>query len=44
MVKTFEFPGVVVRVYSPELTEEERKIRMNAIHKKAESLLKKVTA
>lgn len=41
-IKTFRFPGVVARVYIPDLTEEERNRRMNAIHKEAANLLKKV--
>lgn len=41
-VKTFEFPGMTVRVFSPILTEEERKKRMKAIYKAAENLLKEV--
>jgi ribosome recycling factor len=42
-VKTIHFPGMVARVHIPELTTEERARRMKAIHKQAESLLKKVT-
>lgn len=38
--KTFEFPGAVIKVYSPILTEEERKRRMAQIAKSAEMLLK----
>ncbi len=37
--KTIEFPGAIVKVYSPILTEEERKIRMERIAKSAERLL-----
>lgn len=37
--KTFEYPGAVVKVYSPILTEEERKRRMERIAKSAERLL-----
>lgn len=37
--KTFELPGAVVKVYSPILTEEERKRRMAQIAKSAERLL-----
>ena len=43
-VRTFEFPGLVARVYIPDLTEEERNRRMTAIHKQAAKLLKKVCA
>ncbi len=43
-VKTYNFPGMVARVYIPDLTEEERARRMKAIHKQTANLLKKVTA
>lgn len=43
-IKTFRFPGMVARVYIPNLTEEERARRINAIHNQAANLLKKVTA
>lgn len=38
--KTFNYPGVKVKVYSPILTEEERKRRMDRIAKSAAALLK----
>ena len=38
--KTYEYPGAVINVYSPILTEEERKRRMEQIAKSAERLLK----
>lgn len=38
--KTMTFPGVIAKVYSPNLTEEERKRRMTQIAKAAERLLK----
>ena len=38
--KTYTYPGAVVKVYSPVLTEEERKRRMGKIAKSAERLLK----
>jgi len=41
-VKTFEFPGLVARVFSPILTDEERERRMKSIHKAATNLLKEV--
>ena len=41
-VKIFEFPGMVARVYSPILTDEERKRRMQKIHDAAANLLKEV--
>ena len=37
--KTLELQGAVVKVYSPILTEEERKRRMEQIAKSAERLL-----
>ena len=37
--KTIEFPNAVVKVYSPILTEEERKRRMEQIAKSAANLL-----
>jgi hypothetical protein len=40
--KTMHFPGMIVRVYRPILTEEERARRMAAIHKEAANLLRKV--
>lgn len=43
-VKTFNFPGVVARVYIPDLTEEERARRMQAIQKQAANLLRSVKA
>lgn len=42
-VKIFRHPGLVAKVYIPELTEEERTRRMNAIHNQAANLLRKVT-
>lgn len=38
--KVFTFPNAVIKVYSPILTEEERKRRMERIAKSAEELLK----
>lgn len=38
--KTFTYPGIVVRVSSPILTDEERQRRMAQIAKSAERLLK----
>ena len=37
--KTFTYPGIVAKVYSPILTEEERQRRMAQIAKSAERLL-----
>ncbi len=39
--KVFTYPGIVAKVYSPILTEAERKIRMAEISKAAEKLLLK---
>ena len=38
-IKTFNYPNAVVRVYIPDLTEEERTRRMNEIKKAASRLL-----
>lgn len=38
--KELQFPGMKVRVYQPELTEQERSRRMKQIHKAAAELLK----
>lgn len=38
--KIFTYPGAVVKVSSPVLTDEERKRRMEKIAKSAERLLK----
>ena len=38
--KIFTYPNAVVKVYSPILTEEERKRRMERIAKSAAALLK----
>jgi ribosome recycling factor len=37
-----ETPGAIIRVYHPELTEQERNRRMKAIHNAAAELLKEV--
>ena len=39
-VRTIEFPGMVARVFIPELSEDERNRRMKLIHNAAASLLK----
>lgn len=39
--KTFIYPNVIAKVYSPILTEEERQRRMAKIAKSAERLLTK---
>ncbi len=38
-VRTFEFPGMVVRVHSPVLSQEERAHRMQTIYSAAAKLL-----
>lgn len=40
--KTIEFPGMVARIFSPVLTDEERNRRMKAIEKAASNLMKEV--
>lgn len=40
VIKTYEYPGIKVRVYRPDLTPEERKKRMKQIYKAAEALVK----
>ena len=39
-IRTMEFPGLIARVYIPELTSEERAKRMKRIHNEAAKLLK----
>ena len=39
-VRTMEFPGMIARVYIPDLTSEERAERMKLIHREAANLLK----
>ena len=39
--KIFTYPGIVVKVYSPILTEDEKQRRMAEIAKSAERLLTK---
>lgn len=39
-IKTFESPGWIVRVHIPDITEEERAIRMKRVHDAAASLIK----
>ena len=41
-VRIFEYPGLIARVYIPDLTPEERARRMKAIHNQAANLLKTV--
>ncbi len=41
-VKTFTYPGMVVRVHIPELEANEREKRMKRIYEAAASLLKGV--
>lgn len=38
-IRTFEFPGMVVRVHIPDLTDEERNRRMKNVIKTTEKLL-----
>lgn len=39
--KTFTYPSIIAKVYSPVLTDEERQRRMAQIAKSAERLLTK---
>lgn len=39
-VKTYERNNVILKVYIPELTEEERERRMKKLYKAAEELLR----
>jgi len=41
-VKTFTYPNCVVRVHIPDLTEEERERRMNALKKTTANFMKAV--
>ena len=38
--RVFTYPGMVVEVFIPDLTDEENKIRMKRIHDAAAALLK----
>ena len=39
-VRVFEFPGMIVRVHIPDISEEENARRMKYVRKAAEELLK----
>lgn len=39
-IREFHFPNMTVRVHIPDITEEERKRRMQKIHNSAAELLK----
>ncbi len=39
-IRTFKFPNAIVRVHIPELSEEERAIRMKYIHNAAADLIR----
>ncbi len=41
-VKTFKYPNATVRVHIPDLTEEERERRLNAVKRSTEALLREV--
>ena len=41
-VRVFEFPNMIVRVYFPDITEEENKRRMKQLYDAAEELLREV--
>ena len=38
--RVIELPNTVAKIYRPELTEDEKKQRLKAIHKAAANLLK----
>ena len=38
--RVFEFPNAIVRVHIPELSEEERAVRMKYIHNAAADLIR----
>lgn len=40
-IRTFNYPNAVVRVYIPDITEQERARRMKEIERAAAELLKK---
>lgn len=42
-VKTFTYQNAIVRVHIPDLTDEERKRRLKAVHSAAENLMKGLT-
>lgn len=39
-VKTFTYPNAIVRVYIPDLAEEERNRRMNEVRRAAQQILR----
>ena len=39
-IRTFEYPGMTVRVHIPDISEAERNRRMKLLYKAAEDLLK----
>ena len=41
-VRVFKYPDATVRVHIPELTDEEREKRLNALKRSAETLLREV--
>lgn len=41
-VRVFKYPNATVRVHIPELTDEEREKRVNAIKRSAAELLREV--
>ncbi|KSV60287.1 hypothetical protein [Acetivibrio ethanolgignens] len=43
-VKTYTYPNAIVRVYIPDLTEEERERRMKNLMKQTEIFMKGVLA
>ena len=41
-VRVFEYPGWVIRVHIPDISDEENERRMKKVRKSAEALLKEV--
>lgn len=41
-VRVFEYPGWIIRVHIPDISDEENERRMKAVRKSAEALLKEV--
>lgn len=41
-VRVFEYPGWIIRVHIPDISDEENERRMKQVRKSAEALLKEV--
>ena len=42
-VRVFEYPGWIIRVHIPDISDEENERRMKQVRKSAEALLKEVS-